>query len=365
MSSTATEAAPAFDYLTDYQNAIRRLGPDGNLYPGVDAPTLDLNLAAEALRWMKLSRLTDERAFNLQRQGRLGTFSPTKGQEASVLGVALALDPGRDWLVPQYRELAAVLYHGFPLDQWFSYWMGSLSSTIPAEVRILPFQISLAAQIPHAMGLAWGRALQGSGDVVACFFGDGASSEGDFHEALNFAGVMKAPVIFVLQNNGWAISTPREKQSAAATLASRAVGYGIAGALVDGNDLFAVHEVAQQAVRRARAGEGPTLIESVTYRLGPHNTADDHTRYVPDGEIASHEPNDPILRVSNYLRAQGVWDDEKEAATTAAHTQSIAEAVAVAEASTTQPLDIFDHVYHEPPARLVAQRATAERRYAR
>ena len=201
----------------------------------------------EAYRWMLLSRAVDEKAFNLQRQGRLGTFAPCAGQEATIVGVAMALQPGHDWLVPQYRELAAQLRQGWQLRDAFLFWAGHPDGWRPPP-RILPVAIALAAQLPHAVGVAWGLRHQGSDAIVATFCGEGASSEGDFHEALNFAGVLKAPVLFVLQDNNWAISTPRSMQSAAESLADRAAGYGIAGASVDGNDLFAVFEAASTAV---------------------------------------------------------------------------------------------------------------------
>src|ERR1700716_596484 len=198
---------------------------------------------------MLRSRRLDERAFNLQRQGRLGTFSPVHGQEASVLGSSLALDPARDWVVPQYRELPAMLRQGYTLERFFLYVMGNPEGNeMSAGVNLLPFQISLATQLPHAVGLAWGLRHQGRDGVVCVYFGDGGSSEGDFHEACNLAGVRRAPVVFFLQNNGWAISTPVSKQTAAPSFAARAAGYGFPGELIDGNDLFAVYEAASRAV---------------------------------------------------------------------------------------------------------------------
>ena len=235
---------------------------------------------------MLLSRLVDEKAFNLQRQGRLGTYAPGQGQEAVATGVSMALRVESDWLVPQYRELAAQLRHGWSLRDAFLFFQGHPDGWRPPE-RVLPVAIALAAQLPHAVGLAWGLQQQGSDAVVATFCGDGASSEGDFHEALNFAGVLKAPVVFVVQDNNWAISTPRSRQSATTSFALRGDGYGMPGVAVDGNDLFAVYAAAEAAVARARAGDGPTLIEAKTYRLMAHNTADDATRYVDPDELAS------------------------------------------------------------------------------
>lgn len=312
----------------------------------------------EAFEWMHLARTFDEKATSLQRQGRFGTFSSVRGQEASVVGAASALNPVKDWLAPQYRELPALLRHGMPLENFALYFMGHpRGCVIPDDVHILPIQISLAAQLPQAVGVAWGLKQQGLDGVVTTFFGDGASSEGDFHESLNLAGVTKAPVIFFLQNNGWAISTPRHKQTAARTFADRAAGYGIHGAYVDGNDLFAVHAAMTVAVERARAGEGPTLIESLTWRAGAHNTADDPTRYVTDADNEAWAGTDPLSRVEAYLRGVGAADDDAFAQI---HTRCVAEvdrALGVAQGTPAPGVEtLFDHVYAEPFARFTQQR---------
>jgi pyruvate dehydrogenase E1 component alpha subunit len=313
----------------------------------------------EALRLMVLTRVFDEKATAMQRQGRFGTFSAVRGQEASVVGSASALDPARDWVAPQYRELPALLRHGYPLEHFAMYFMGNpRGGGIPEGVNILPLQISLAAQIPQAVGVGWGLKLQGGDGVALTYFGDGASSEGDFHESANLAGVVKAPVIFFLQNNGWAISTPRRNQTAARSFAERALGYGIEGVVVDGNDLLAVYEVTASAVARARAGEGPTLIESVTYRTGAHNTADDPTRYIDEAELAHWVALDPIDRVENYLKRVDEWD---EAAATNLREECatlVEEAMTRARAATVSGSDaLFDHVFATPVPRLEQQRA--------
>jgi pyruvate dehydrogenase E1 component alpha subunit len=337
-------------------DARQLLGPDGVLTPGSSSPFSDEELLS-AYRWMVFSRQLDERAVSLQRQGRVGTYAAAYGQEASVVGSATALDPATDWIVPQYREAAAVIRHGYPLSSLMLYYIGNpLGSRLPDDVRVAPLQISRAAQLPHAVGLGWGRRLQGQPDVVLTYCGDGASSEGDFHEACNWAGVVKAPVVFVIQNNGYAISTPRAQQSAAATLVSRAPGYGIAGELVDGNDLFAVHDATRRAVQRARTGAGPTLIECLTYRLYPHNTADDSTRYLPAGELEERRLLDPLVRVRAFLAAQGLLSDADDEAMRREVGAEIAAAVTAAEAHPKQtPNQVFDHVYARPPARVVEQ----------
>jgi pyruvate dehydrogenase E1 component alpha subunit len=341
---------------------LRLLAPDGTLAEG-HVPALDGDALLDAWRAMLRSRVCDERCFSLQRQGRLGTFSPVNGEEAAVVGSAWALDPARDWIVPQYRELPAMLRHGYRLAQAMQYYTGNpAGSLMGPAVNVLPFQISLAAQIPHAVGLAWGLRHQGLDAVVCVYFGDGASSEGDAHEAMNLAGVRRAPVVFVLKNNGWAISTPVRKQTAATSFAARAAGYGIAGELVDGNDLFAMHDASSRAVARARAGEGPTLIEARTYRMGPHNTSDDPTRYVDPVELEERRAFDPIARVRRYLTAEGLVDEASEQRLDEELRAEVDAAFAEAETSTPPgPEALFDHVYARPPARLEAQRAAASR----
>jgi pyruvate dehydrogenase E1 component alpha subunit len=327
---------------------------------GAASTSLSADELRQAYELMLFSRAFDEKAFSLQRQGRFGTFSPVRGQEASVVGAALALDPARDWVVPQYRELPALLRHGLPLENFMLTFLGDpRGGALPEGVNVLPIQIGLAAQLPQAVGLAWGLRLQEHDGVVLVFCGDGASSEGDFHEACNLAGTLSAPVVFLLQNNGWAISTPRARQSASATLAARGPGYGIPGSLVDGNDLLAVHEVVAAAVARARSGHGPSLVETVTYRLGDHNTADDASRYQPADEIADWARRDPIGRTLVYLRARGLWDDEHDAAVRARIGARIDDAVRTVEDIDPPGVDhLFAHVTAELSPRL--QRIQAE-----
>jgi pyruvate dehydrogenase E1 component alpha subunit len=336
---------------------VRMLAGDGTLVAGAE-PTLTDDEAAAALRLMLLGRAFDRKAFSLQRQGRFGTYSPVEGQEASIVGSAAALDPARDWVVPQYRELPALLRQGLPLSRYVLYQIGHPDGGyIPEGVNVLPIQISLAAQLPHAVGLAWGLRRQGSDAVVIVYIGDGASSEGDFHEACNLAGVVSAPVIFLLQNNGWAISTPRERQSAAASLASRAIGYGFPGALVDGNDLLAVHATVAGAVERARAGEGPTLVETLTYRIGAHNTSDDPTRYTDPAVLDAWRERDPIIRVQRYLTARGRWDDETAERVASEIDAEIAAALEEAWSQRQAHVgDLLDHVFAADTPRLAEQR---------
>jgi pyruvate dehydrogenase E1 component alpha subunit len=337
--------------------AVRQhLDEEGRL---VGQATMPIDRVVEGLRAMKVSRALDARATALQRQGRFGTYAPAKGQEASLIGATMALDPEVDWVVPSYREAAATIKHGLPLERVVAAYMGKgRASQIPEGVRVLPVQAALAVQLPHAVGLAWGLRLQGKPGAVMTFFGEGASSEGDFHEACNLAGVVRAPVVFVLQNNGWAISTSRGVQSAAGRFSLRAKGYGFPGVTVDGNDLFAVYEAASEAVARARAGEGPTLIETITFRLSFHNTTDNPRMYLPDGWLAAAERKDPIRRVEAWLGAQGLWDDAAGTAMDGEIAEELDAAVAYAMAAPAmRPGDMFDDVYAELPPRVRRQRA--------
>ena len=299
-------------------------------------------------RQMVFSRLVDRKAFSLQRQGRIGTYAQFEGQEAAQIGSAYALRK-EDWVVPSYRDAAAMLMHGFPLAKLFTYLMGSEEGNrIPEDVRCLPFAIVVGAQPMHAVGLAWAAKIRRECSVALVYFGDGATSEGDVHEAMNFASVFQVPCIFFCQNNQFAISMPRSRQSATRTLAERAIGYGMPGVVVDGNDLLAVFAATKEAVERARAGEGPAMIEALTYRLGAHTTADDPTRYRDDAEVAEWRRKDPIERVRRYLEARGLWTQEWEEALRKEANAEVEAAVETAEKlPPPEPDDIFRYMFHE------------------
>src|SRR5688572_2458795 len=297
----------------------------------VDA-ALDPRLPPDELkrlyRAMVLGRRLDERMVRLQRQGRIGTFAPIKGQEAAQLGSVATLRP-TDWMVPSFRETAAMLWRGWPIEKLLLYFAGYLEGGQPApEQRDLPIAIPVATQLPHAVGLAYAAQYRGDDVVTMVYFGDGATSEGDFHEAMNFAGVWHVPVVFVCQNNQWAISVPLKKQTHSRTIAQKALAYGFPGVQVDGNDLLAVHAASRDAVARARAGDGPTLIECVTYRLSMHTTADDPTKYRSEEEVAAWERKDPLTRLRAYMEKKGLLEPGLEEAVDA----EIAEAVARFEA---------------------------------
>jgi len=332
--------------------------PDGTLAAGAQ-PRMEEEFLLEALRWMMKSRLYDKRVIGLQRQGQFGVYSPGIGQEASIVGSAMAVDPARDWIVPQYRELMATVHHGLPLEIITAQYLGKIApGRIPDGVNVLPTQVSIAAQLPQATGLAWGLRLRGEDAVVLAYIGEGGSSEGDFHEALNLAGVTKSPIVFFLQNNQWAISTSRRAQSATSSFALRAAGYGFDGIQVDGNDVMAVYDVAAAAVERARKGGGPTLIESVTYRMSFHNTTDNPSRYEDPKEHEEAQSRDPIERVQKYLTGLGLWDKTREADLTEELTKENEAALQIAIAAPAPgPADVFANVYEHPPQRVLKQRA--------
>src|SRR6266540_1837997 len=334
------------------------LDSDGNL----DA-ALEPEIPAEELkrlhRAMLLGRRLDERMVKLQRQGRIGTFAPIKGQEAAQIGSVATLQP-TDWTVPSFRETAVMLWRGWPIEKLLLLFAGYLEGGQPGpQQRDLPIAIPVATQLPHAVGLAYAAQYRGDDAVVMTFFGDGATSEGDFHEAMNFAGVWHVPIVFVCQHNQWAISVPVKKQTHSRTLAQKALAYGFPGLQVDGNDVLAVYAASREAVDRARGGGGPTLVECVTYRLGVHTTADDPTKYRSEEEVKAWERKEPLTRFSAYLEKKNLLEPGLEQQVD----EEIARGVAAFEATPpADPLGIFAHVYAEPPPHLRAERAEMEER---
>lgn len=305
-------------------------------------------------------RRLDEMAFTLQRSGRMYTYPQNKGQEAAALGSGFALRKGLDWLVPCYRENGALFLHGLPPEMVFLHWMGDeRGNAIPAGVNVTPIAIPIGTQMLHATGMAWAFKMKKEDRVVCTYFGDGATSEGDFHEAMNFATAFKVPCIFFCQNNQWAISVPREQQMASETVAQKAVAYGARGVQVDGNDLFAVYKATVEARDRARAGEGPTLIEAVTYRLGDHTTADDARRYRDTDEVQAWAQKDPIIRLRKYLDAKGLWNEEKQQVVEA-RAKKFVEGIVRASEGIAPPAvtEMFDYMYATLPPELVRQRET-------
>ncbi|MEU3547000.1 pyruvate dehydrogenase (acetyl-transferring) E1 component subunit alpha [Streptomyces longwoodensis] len=310
-----------------------------------------------------LGRRYNAQATALTKQGRLAVYPSSTGQEACEVAAALALQE-RDWLFPSYRDTLAAVARGVDPVEALTLLRGDWHTGYdPREHRVAPLSTPLATQLPHAVGLAHAARLKGDDVVALAMVGDGGTSEGDFHEALNFAAVWQAPVVFLVQNNGFAISVPLAKQTAAPSLAHKAVGYGMPGRLVDGNDAVAVLEVLTDAVRRARAGSGPTLVEAITYRVEAHTNADDATRYRGDAEVEAWRDHDPILLLERELTGRGLLDEDGiDAVRQDAETFAAALRERMNQDPTLDPMDLFDHVYAEPTPQLREQRAllTAE-----
>ena len=310
---------------------------------------------------MATCRRLDEVAFMLQRSGRMGTYPQNMGQEATSLGAAYALRRS-DWLVPCYRENAGLFWRGLPMEYVLLHWMGDeRGNQIPRELFMTPLAIPIGTQMLHATGLAWAHKYRGEENIACTFFGDGATSEGDFHEAMNFAANLDIPVVFFCQNNFWAISVPGRIQCSAPTVAQRGLAYGMDCVQCDGNDIFACTYVVKQAAERARAKKRPTFIEAVTYRLGDHTTADDARRYRDQKEVDAWKAKDPIIRFRKYLVDRKLWSDAQEAALKEQAERDVAAAVKRAEEiAAPTSADIFNHMYAELPADLVRQREEME-----
>lgn len=290
--------------------AYQVMDKDGNIIEGMEAPKFTDDELVYLFRTMMFTRVIDEKALSYQRQGRMLTYAPNTGQEAAQIGSAYAMEK-EDWLVPAFRELGAWLIKGVPLRNIYLYWYGNeWGSYMPDGVRVLPISVPIASQLQHATGIAMANNIKGEKSVSVGYVGDGGTSEGDFHEALNFAAVFKAPVVFVIQNNQYAISTRRVVQTMSDNLAQKAVAYGMPGILVDGNDVFAMYLATKEAIYRARRGEGPTLIEAYTYRLGAHTTSDDPTKYRENEEVEEWKLKDPLLRFKLYLEKKGLVNEE-------------------------------------------------------
>ena len=321
----------------------------------------------EAYRWMVLARVVDERSLSLQRQGRIGFYAPLSGQEAAQVGAALALRP-EDWVFPAYRELAVALVRGVSVRRAFDQMIGN--SADESKGRQMPNHFAwrdrryvsasspIGTQITQAVGAAMAAQRRGDRVVSITFFGDGATSSNDFHAGMNFAGVFRTPTIFLCQNNQWAISLPRERQTRSPTLAEKASAYGFQGVVVDGNDLRAVHRAVHEARERAVAGAGPTLIEAQVYRFGPHSTSDDPRRYRTDEQLAEARSRDPVQLLKAVLIEERLWDDPADARLWEEIRTEVAHAFE--EAEQAPPLErgsFFDDVFAEPTPRLAAERA--------
>lgn len=337
----------------------RRLTPDGELR-GRD-PGLGQQLLRKLYEQMVFGRVFDEKATNLSTLREIGTYAPSKGQEGAQVGFAYALEKG-DWYVPMYRDNAAMLTFGLPPEKLLQYWGGDeRGMQIPSGLNLLPLAVPVASQLLHAVGVAMAMRMQDEKSVTLVCTGDGGTSKADFHEALNFAGVNELPVVFGVENNQWAISVKRNRQTASKTIAQKAVAYGFEGILVDGNDVIASYEATKYAVEKARRGGGPTLIEYFTYRLGPHTTAElvSNKLKAPE-EIAQWEKRGPILRMEKYLRSRGLLDDQyKDSVTENAKKMMDAAVQSFRSITPVSPEVIFDYMYSSPTSRLLEEKAEA------
>jgi len=319
-------------------------------------PRLDHQKIRDMYKFMILARVFDDTALKLQREGRMLTYAPHRGQEAAQIGSIAALGK-EDWVFPSFRENAASLMLGMPPELLFQYWAGDdRGMSIPAELNLFPVSIPVSTQIPHAVGYAHAMKFLKMKAVSLVYFSDGATSKGDFHEALNWAGTFKLPVVFLCQNNQYAISMPVSKQTAAKTLAQKALAYGFRGIRVDGNDVFAVYSATTEALERARNGEGPTFIECLTYRLADHTTADDASRYRTKEEVESWKNKDPILRLKKWMIQENIWNETEEVASWRQAEENIAQAVKIAESALSpDPKDIFKYTYEKMTKNLEKQ----------
>lgn len=331
------------------------LDAEGNLVG--ELPDLSTERMLALYRSMQLGRAFSHKVIALQRQGRATTFGSLVGQEATAVGLAAPLQP-QDWLATSYREIASLIVKGVPLSTMLYSFRGMTPTDWPAESRCLPYQIVIGTQMLHAVGLAMAAKIAGDTAIAVGVCGDGATSEGDFSEALNFAGVFSAPAVLVVQNNGWAISVPRKKQSAAQSFASRGVGFGVSSSLVDGNDILAVYDVMNKAVEQARSGRGPSLIETLTYRIGAHTTADDPTRYRDAAEVEEWQRKDPIVRFQKFLLQRDLLDEAEIEKLLGEIEEEINVAVEVAERTPDMaPDSFFDYMSAGLTPRLQGQRA--------
>lgn len=333
------------------------LNEDGEVVNKKAMPKLSDEQLKELMRRMVYTRIWDQRAISLNRQGRLGFYAPVAGQEASMLGTQFALEK-QDWILPGYRDIPQIVFHGVSLEQAFLWSRGHLAGgQMPEGVNVLMPQIIIGAQITQTTGVAMGLKRKNKDAVAITYTGDGGASQGDFYEGMNFAGAYNVPAIFVVQNNRFAISTPVEKQSAAKTIAQKAVAAGIHGVQVDGMDILAVLAVTEEARKRALEGNGPTLIETLTYRYGPHTMAgDDPTRYRTSDLDDEWERKDPLVRFRKFLEAKNLWTEEEETKVVEQAKEDIKEAIKKADAAPKQKVtDLIGLMFEEQPHNLVEQ----------
>src|SRR5438132_2633401 len=330
---------------------LRRVIGDGEAIPDGEVEGLEERDLLELHRWLVLLRTYDERSVVYHRQGRIGTYAIYWNHEAMQAGSVYALER-EDWIFPSYRESAIGLLRGMPASTVLSWWRGHPTGWWnPADYNVASISVPIATHVPHAAGFAWGKKLRGESTCAIVYFGDGATSEGSFHEGANFAAVMNAPLILFCNNNQWAISTPITAQTRADTLADKAIGYGIPGVRVDGADVLAVFEATRDAVARAREGGGPTVIEAVTYRAAPHATADDPKAYIDLERVEEEKKTECVGRYEGYLRRAGLLEETQAAEIKAWAAQLMREGIGAAEAEPQADLALlFDNTFADPPA---------------
>ena len=330
---------------------LRRVIGDGEALPDRQVEGLTDHDLVELYRNLILMRTYDERSVVYHRQGRIGTYAIFWNHEAMQVGSAYALEDD-DWIFPSYRESAIGLLRGMPASTVLSWWRGHPAGWWnPADYNVASICVPIGTHVPHAAGLAWGKRLRGENACAIVYFGDGATSEGAFHEGANFAAVMRAPLVLLCNNNGWAISTPVEAQTRAETLADKAAGYGMPGLRVDGTDVLAVYEATREAVERARAGDGPTFIEAVSYRAAAHATADDPKAYIDLERVEEEKKRECVGRYEAYLRRAGILTDEMAASVRQEAAQAMRDGIAAAEAEPpADPALVFEHALVDPPA---------------
>lgn len=348
---------------------VQILDEAGKLRKGIQVPKVSEDDLLRLYRVMLLNRRVDERMVRLQRQGRIGFYIGSIGEEASILGSAFALK-ATDWIIPCYREAGAAFWRGYTLHQFISQLFGTADDANKGrqmpnhygsrEIRFASISSPVGSQIPHATGVGLAAKLSGKKEVALVYFGDGATSQGDFHVACNFAGVFRTPTVFFCRNNQWAISVPLKNQTASESIAIKAQAYGFPGVQVDGNDIFGVIQVTREAVERAREGKGPTLIEALTYRQGAHSTSDDPRAYRDDKEVESWRKRDPLERFRKHLISRKLWDDKKEESLEAEIKEEIQETLRKVEAAGPPSLEsMFEDVYESLPWNLREQQEEA------
>ena len=334
------------------------LDKEGIVVNPKEEPNIPKDVLLKMYETMTLGRIADIKAVQFQRQGRLLTYAPNIGQEAAQIGPMAASSPN-DWLVLAFREFNAMLYKGVTLEQYFLYWYGNeAGSHFNDDVKVLPVNVPIGSQISHAAGLAYAAKIQKKDEVSIVYIGDGGTSHGEFHEGLNFGGVFSVPMVAIIQNNQWAISTPRAKATKAETLAQKAIGYGIPGIQVDGNDVLAMYVATLEAIKLAKAGKGPVLIEAVTYRIGAHTTSDNPKIYRKDEEVEAWALKDPLKRFKNYLIDKKIITQQSDDALNETYNQLVLDTFKKVENNGLVPLeDIFNHTYENLTPQLKEQYA--------